>query len=256
MLEGVVVRTEEGTPQGGPLSPLLANILLDDLDKELERRGHRFARYADDCNIYVRSPRAGERVRQSVTLFLQERLRLKVNEQKSAVDRPWRREFLGFSFYKSRKAGIRLAPGSVKRLKGKLRELTRRNRSQAMKARIDDVNRYLRGWTGYFALADARQLLEDADKWLRRRLRACQWKQWKRPRTRFRELRNLGLPDWAASRIAYSRKGTWRMAGGPMNSALPDAYWHEQGLLSLTDLYLRTRQSWRTAGCDIARPVV
>lgn len=243
MMNGVVVRTEEGTPQGGPLSPLLANILLDDLDRELQKRGHRFTRYADDCNIYVRSKRAGERVMQSVTDYLQERLKLRVNEKKSAVDRPWRRKFLGFSFYKSRKTGIRLAPESIRRLKERLRELTRRNRSMAMRNRIDHITRYLRGWMGYFALADAGQRLEDMDMWLRRRLRACQWKQWKRVRTRIRELRALGLPDWVAREFANSRKGTWRMAGGPMNRALPDAYWRGQGLLSLTELYRKTRDS-------------
>ena len=256
MMDGVVVRTEEGTPQGGPLRPLLANILLDDLDRELQKRGHRFTRYADDCNIYVRSKRAGERVMQSVTLYLQERLKLRVNEKKSAVDRPWRRKFLGFSFYKSRKTGIRLAPESTRRLKEKLRELTRRNRSMAMEDRIDRITRYLRGWMGYFALADAGQRLEDIDMWLRRRLRACKWKQWKRVRTRIRELRALGLPDWVAHEFANSRKGPWRMAGGPMNRALPDAYWRGQGLPSLTELYRKTRDSWRTAGCGPASPVV
>ncbi len=256
MMDGVVVRTEEGTPQGGPLSPLLANILLDDLDRELQKRGHRFTRYADDCNIYVRSKRAGERVMQSVTEYLQERLKLRVNEKKSAVDRPWRRKFLGFSFYKSRKTGIRLAPESTQRLKEKLRELTRRNRSMAMETRIDHIARYLRGWIGYFALADAGQRLEDIDMWLRRRLRACMWKQWKRVRTRIRELRALGLPDWVAYEFANSRKGPWRMAGGPMNRALPDAYWRGQGLPSLTELYRKAREPWRTAGCGPARPVV
>ena len=256
MMDGVVVRTEEGTPQGGPLSPLLANILLDDLDRELQKRGHRFTRYADDCNIYVRSKRAGERVMQSVTDYLQERLKLRVNEKKSAVDRPWRRKFLGFSFYKSRKTGIRLAPESTQRLKEKPRELTRRNRSMAMNDRIDHIARYLRGWIVYFALADAGQRLEDIDKWLRRRLRACLWKQWKQGPTRVRELRALGLPDWVAQECANSRKGTWRMSGGPMNRALPDAYWRGQGLPSLTELYRKTRESWRTAGCGPARPVV
>ena len=238
------------------MSPLLANILLDDLDRELQRRGHRFTRYADDCNIYVRSKRAGERVMQSVTLYLQERLKLRVNEKKSAVDRPWRRKFLGFSFYKNRKTGIRLAPESTQRLKEKLRELTRRNRSIAMEVRIGRIDRYLRGWIGYFALADAGQRLEDIDMWLRRRLRACLWKQWKGVRTRIRELRALGLPDWVALQLAYSRKGPWRMAGGPMNSALPDAYWRGQGLPSLTELYRKTRESRRTAGCGPASPVV
>lgn len=256
MLNGVVMATEEGTPQGGPLSPLLANILLDDLDKELERRGHHFVRYADDCNIYVRSKRAGERVYRSVRHFLQERLRLKVNEEKSAVDRPWKRQFLGFSFYKHRGVRIRLAPKSLKRVKDKLRTLTDRNRSQSMEDRIRRLNAYLRGWVGYYALSDARSAFERLEGWLKRRLRACVWKQWKRVRTRFRELRALGLPEWVVYQLANSRKGPWRMAGGPLNSALGNAYWRAQGLISLTECYEATRQSWRTAGCGPACPVV
>lgn len=256
MLNGVVAATEEGTPQGGPLSPLLANILLDDLDKELEKRGHRFVRYADDANIYVRSERAGKRVLTSVRTFLQERLRLKVNEEKSAVDRPWKRKFLGFSFYKNRGVRIRLAPKSLERVKQKLRELTDRNRSQSMAQRIQTLNAYLRGWIGYYALSDAKSIFERLEGWLMRRLRACVWKQWKRVRTRHRELRALGLPDWVAHELANSRKGPWRMAGGPMNRALGTAYWRTQGLVSLTECYQSLRQSWRTAGCGPACPVV
>ena len=256
LLNGVVVTTEEGTPQGGPLSPLLANILLDDLDKELERRGHKFARYADDCNIYVRSKRAGERVMAGVRHFLQERLRLRVNEAKSAVDRPWRRKFLGFSFYKQKQVHIRLAHKSAERVKDKLRELTRRNRSQNLQQRIQRVNAYLRGWVGYYALSETPGVFRDLEGWLMRRLRACVWKQWKRPRTRLRELRALGLPEWVAREYANTRKGAWRMAGGPMNRALGSAYWRAQGLLSLTECYQATREAWRTAGCGPACPVV
>jgi RNA-directed DNA polymerase len=255
LLNGVVTASEEGTPQGGPLSPLLANILLDDLDKELERRGHRFTRYADDCNIYVRTKRAGERVLTSVRRFLQERLRLRVNEEKSAVDRPWKRKFLGFSFYKNRGVRIRAATQSLERTKAKIRELTGRSDGLAMKVRIRKLNAYLRGWTGYYALSDSRTPFEKLDGWLRRRLRACLWKQWKRPRTRLRELRALGMPEWAAREWANSRKGIWRMAQ-VMSRALDTAYWRAQGLLSLTELYETTRQSWRTAGCGPACPVV
>jgi RNA-directed DNA polymerase len=256
LLNGVVVTTDEGTPQGGPLSPLLANILLDDLDKELERRGHRFVRYADDANIYVRSKRAGERVMASVRQFLQERLRLRVNEAKSAVDRPWNRKFLGFSFYKNRGVKIRLAPKSVERVKAKIRELTDRNRSQNLSERIQRLNAYLRGWAGYYALSEAKSTFEQLEGWTKRRLRACVWKQWKRVRTRIRELRALGLPDWVVHEFANGRKGPWRMAGGPMNRALDNAYWRSQGLLSLTECYTDLRQSWRTAGCGPACPVV
>lgn len=160
MINGVVVATEEGTPQGGPLSPLLANILLDDLDKELEKRGHRFCRYADDCNIYVRTKRAGERVMASIRTFIAARLKLRVNEEKSAVDRPWKRKFLGFSLYTSQKGvGIRLAPQTVERVKAKIRDLTRRNWSISMEERIRRINQYLDGWLGYYALADARSIL-------------------------------------------------------------------------------------------------
>lgn len=256
LANGVVTLTEEGTPQGGPLSPLLANILLDDLDQELERRGHRFVRYADDCNIYVRSQRAGERVMTSVRCFLQERLKLRVNEAKSAVDRPWNRKFLGFSLYKNRGDRIRLATKSLQRVKDKIRELTDRNRSQSMAERIRQVNVYLRGWIGYYALSEAKSVFEELEGWLRRRLRACVWKQWKRVRTRMRELRALGLPEWVVHEFANSRKGPWRMSGGPMNRALGNAYWHTQGLLSLTECYESLRQSRRTAGCGPACPVV
>lgn len=257
MTHGVVVASEEGTPQGGPLSPLLANILLDDLDKELERRGHRFCRYADDANIYVRTRRAGQRVMDSIRTFLQTRLKLQVNEAKSAVDRPWRRKFLGFSLYHARGGpGIRLAPQTIERVKEKIRTLTNRNWSVSMTERIKRINLYLNGWLGYFALADAKTVLEELDMWLRHRMRACQWKQWKRVRTRYRELRRFGLPAWKVHELANGRKGPWRMAGGPLNSVLTNAYWRSQDLISLVTRYHQIRQLWRTAGCGSARPVV
>lgn len=239
MMEGVRVRTEEGTPQGGPLSPLLANILLDDLDKELERRGHRFARYADDCNIYVRSQRAGERVMQKVKDLLENRLRLKVNEAKSAVDRPWRRKFLGFSFYWNKDGPqVRLAPKTVDRLKQRLRELTKRSRSMAMRDRIKALNQYLGGWMGYFQLANAGSIFQRLDEWLRRRLRQILWKQWKRPSTRRRELMRLGLKREVAIEISNTRKARWRTAATPqMHKALGLAYWRAQGLKGLVERY-------------------
>jgi len=217
MVNGVVMETIEGTPQGGPLSPLLANILLDDLDKELEKRGHRFVRYADDCNVYVRSKRAGERVMASIRKFLQERLKLKINEQKSAVDRPWKLKFLGFSMYKAG-AGrilIRLAPQTIDRVKTKIREITFRNKPVSMAERIERLNAYLGGWIGYFALAETPSIFKNLEGWMRRRLRMCLWKQWKRVRTRYRELRALGLPEWVVHEFANARKGPWRMAHGP-----------------------------------------
>jgi group II intron reverse transcriptase/maturase len=245
MLGGVVVRTEEGTPQGGPLSPLLANIYLDDLDKELEKRGHKFVRYADDCNIYVRSRRAAERVMQSIRHFLQKRLKLKVNEEKSSVDRPWKLKYLGFSMYKNKdRVLIRLAPKTIERVKNKIREFTSRSQPVSMADRIRRINAYMGGWLGYFALAETPSVFQSLDEWLRRRLRMCLWKQWKRVRTRYRELRALGLPEWVVHQFANARKGPWRMAHGPMNRALGIAYWEAQGLMSLTARYQSIRQAW------------
>ncbi|MDK2926300.1 MAG: RNA-directed polymerase [Bacillota bacterium] len=245
MLGGVVVRTEEGTPQGGPLSPLLANIYLDDLDKELEKRGHKFVRYADDCNIYVRSRRAAERVMQSIRDFLQKRLKLKVNEEKSSVDRPWKLKYLGFSMYKNKdRVLIRLAPKTIERVKNKIREFTSRSQPVSMADRIRRINAYMGGWLGYFALAETPSVFQSLDEWLRRRLRMCLWREWKRVRTRYRELRALGLPEWVVHQFANARKGPWRMAHGPMNRALGIAYWEAQGLMSLTARYQSIRQAW------------
>ena len=248
MVEGIRVRTEEGTPQGGPLSPLLANILLDDLDKELERRRLRFCRYADDCNIYVKTKRAGERVKQSITRYLEKKLRLKVNEVKSAVDRPWKRKFLGFSFYKQKVIKVRIAPKSLKRLKNKIREITNPTWSISMNERIQRLNQYLTGWIGYYALADTPSVLEGLEEWIRRRLRLCLWLQWKRVRTRIRELKALGLKKSQAEEIANTRKGAWRTTKTPhLHKALGNAYWQSQGLMSLTQRYFQLRQNWRTA---------
>jgi RNA-directed DNA polymerase len=255
LLNGVVVTTDEGTPQGGPMSPLLANILLDDLDKELERRGHRFVRYADDCNIYVKSFRAGERVKQSVTRYLEGTLKLKVNREKSAVDRPWKRKFLGFSFYIGKQVGIKLAPKTVERLKDKVREFTRRNQPMPLEERVKRLSLYLRGWLGYYALADAKRVLEELDQWIRHRLRACVWKQWKRVRTRIREFRAHGAPEWMAVAYSNTRKGPW--AGSSLlNSVLTKDYWKKLGLISLTDQYAAIRNAWRTAVYRTVRTVV
>jgi RNA-directed DNA polymerase len=257
MVNGVVAETTEGTPQGGPLSPLLSNVYLDDLDKELEKRGHKFVRYADDCNIYVGSRRAGERVMASVREFLTERLKLKVNEAKSALERPWKRKFLGFSYLAGKEVKIRLAPKSLERVKGKLREMTRRSRSQGMKARIEDINGYVGGWMGYFALAETPSVLAELESWLRHRLRACLWKQWKRVRTRYRELRGLRLPERVVGFMANTRKGPWRIAASPpLQQGLNNAYWEAHGLVSLLKRYQAIRNTWRTAGCGPACPVV
>jgi len=235
--DGTLEKTEEGTPQGGPLSPLLANILLDDLDKELTKRGLRFVRYADDCNIFVASKRAGQRVMESVTRFVEGKLKLKVNREKSAVDRPWKRKFLGFSFLSDKKATIRLAPQTLSRIKEKVRELTNRTRSMSMESRITKLNQYLIGWIGYFRLASAKGHCEKLDQWIRRRLRMCLWKQWKRVRTRIRELRALRVPEWACCVMANSRRGAWEMSRN-INNALPTSYWEAKGLKSLLSRYL------------------
>lgn len=254
---GVVVSTEEGTPQGGPLSPLLANIYLDEWDKELEKRGHRFCRYADDCNIYVRSRRAGERVLAGMRKFLEGRLKLQVNEAKSAVDRPWKRKFLGFSVLPGKEAKLRLAPQSIRRMKDRVREITRRGRSQALGDRIQALNEYLGGWVGYFVLAETPSVMEDLSKWVRHRLRACVWRQWRRVRTRYRELRALGLPEGVVGYMANTRKGPWRIAQSPpLQQGLNGAFWKAHGLLDMHERYQLLRDSWRTAGCGPARPVV
>lgn len=243
MSQGVCVRSEEGTPQGGPLSPLLANILLDDLDKELEKRGLHFCRYADDCNIYVKTKRAGERVKASVTRYLVQKLKLKVNEEKSAVDRPWRRKFLGFSFLSREKAKIRIAPKSLKRVKDKIRSMTRANDPAPMEEIIEDLNRYLMGWIGYYALIETPSPLKDLDKWIRRRLRMVQWSRWKKVRTRYHVLRSLGLKEKDVHRLANTRKGAWRIASTPqIHKALGNAYWQTLGLRSLFQRYTEIRQ--------------
>jgi RNA-directed DNA polymerase len=244
MVNGVVMDTEEGTPQGGPLSPLLSNIMLDDLDKELEKRGHRFVRYADDCKIYVRTQRAGERVMGSVVQFLEKKLKLRVNRQKSKVDRASKVKFLGFSFYKYRgEVRIRVATKTLQRLRRRLRRLTRRTRSGKLEEVIREINQYLRGWIGYFRLADTPSVFEDLDSWIRRRLRQMVWKRWKRGRTRYRELVALGVPR---ERAALGAVGTspWRMSRTPVvNEALSNAYWQKMGLEGISQRYRQLRQT-------------
>lgn len=236
--DGVRVRRDDGTPQGGPLSPLLANIMLDDLDRFLEKRGHRFCRYADDCNVYVRSKRAGERVKGAMTRFLSSELSLRVNEAKSGVDRVSRRKFLGYSFYGRSK--LRIASKSIERLKAKVRELTRRSRSTNLNERLAAVSRYLRGWMTYFALTETPSVLRDLDKWIARRVRACVWKTWKRGATRIRKLRSLGVREDRVQMTAGCRRGPWYIAGGTvLNAALSSAWLQEQGLLKLQDRWMQ-----------------
>jgi len=229
---GLVSPTEEGTPQGGPLSPLLSNLVLDELDKELERRGHRFVRYADDSNIYVRSLRAGERVMESITRFITKRLKLVVNEAKSAVARPWERKLLGFSFTRHRAPKRRIAPQAVKRFKKRIRTLTQRTRGRRLETLVEQVNSYLRGWHGYFGFCQTPSVFGKFDAWLRRRLRSYVWKQW--GRTGYRELRRRGVSRKLAWNTAKSAHGPWRLSQSPaLSIALPAAFFDSLGLLRL-----------------------
>jgi len=234
MENGLVGPTREGTPQGGPLSPLLSNIVLDDLDRELERRGHRFVRYADDCNIYVRSERAGHRVMESVTRFITRKLKLKVNESKSKVDRPQRCKFLGFRFVRSKSIKRGLAPQTVQRFKRRIRELTRRTRGVSLERMVEQLSRYLVGWRGYFGFCETPSVLGALDSWIRRRLRCVVWKQWKRGRKRFAELRACGVGKDLAAQTAGSVHGPWRISRSPaLSYAFPNAYFTTLGLPSL-----------------------
>ena len=231
---GLVSPATEGTPQGGPLSPLLSNLMLDVLDKELERRGHRFVRYADDCNIYVRSLRAGERVMASVNQFLEKKLKLKVNQGKSAVARPGERKFLGFSFTNSEAPRRRIAPQSLKRFKLKIRELTRIGRSLNLSALVERLRFYLTGWRSYFGFCETPSVLTKLDKWIRRRLRMVQWRQWKRGRTRFAALRQRGVNHDLSAKTAGSAHGPWRLSRSlALNISLPTAYFISLGLPTL-----------------------
>jgi hypothetical protein len=218
------------------LSPLLSNVLLDELDKELERRGHAFCRYADDCNVYVQSRIAGERVMGSLTRFLDRRLRLKVNAAKSAVDRPWNRKFLGYSMTFHRAPRLRVAPASVERLKVKLRETFRSGRGQSLKRVVEDLTPVLRGWVNYFQLAEVKGVFEDLDGWMRRRLRCIIWRQWKRRHTRAKNLMRRGLAEDRAWRSANNGRGPWWNSGAShMNDAFRKSYFDRLGLVSLLD---------------------
>jgi RNA-directed DNA polymerase len=244
MVNGVVMDTEEGTPQGGPLSPLLSNIMLNDLDRELEKRGHKFVRYADDCNIYVKTERAGERVLKSVKQYLEKKLKLKVNPKKSKVERATRAKFLGFSFWKRKgEVFIRLAKRTKECFAEEIRRLTRRTRSGKMEDIVSEINRYTRGWMGYFRLATTPSVYQGLDEWMRRRLRQMQWKRWKRGTTRYRELTRLGV---SKERAALGAVGTspWRMSHSPIiHEALSNAFWRNTGLESITERYNQLRYS-------------
>ena len=257
MHEGVVQVHTEGTPQGGPLSPLLSNILLDDLDKELERRGHQFCRYADDCNIYVKSKASGERVMESVIRFLSVRLKLKVNLAKSAVARPWNRKFLGYSVTTHYKPKLKAASETVKRFKAKLREIFRRGRGRNLRRVIAELNEATVGWVNYFRLAQVKGIFEELDQWIRRKLRCVLWRQWKKPWTRARKMMSSGLERERAYISAFNGRGPWWNAGASHMNACVTARWlHTQGLVSLLYTHQRFADSLRTAVCRTARTVV
>ena len=236
MCNGVCVARREGTPQGGPLSPLLANLLLDDLDKELEKRGHTFCRYADDCNIYVQTKVAGERVMASVTAFVEKRLRLRVNRNKSAVAHVSERKFLGYRLLSGGKLGI--APKSLARAKGRIRQITRRNRGVSLERMIGELNSFLRGWVAYYRHAACKSHLQRLDEWIRRKLRCVRLKQRKRAKPIADFLRTLGVPEWRAWILAMSGKGWWRLSGSPQAAeAMTLAWFKNQGLVCLTERY-------------------
>ena len=239
MENGLVSPVEEGTPQGGPLSPLLSNLVLDELDRELERRQHRFVRYADDCNIYVASERAGKRVMQSVTSFIRRRLKLKVNEAKSAVARPQERKFLGFRFTGRREPKRRIAPKALLRCKQRVRELTRGTRGTSLEQMTKELASYLRGWKGYFGFGQTPSVLRKLEEWIRRRLRSVIWKQWKRSKVRYVRLRQRNIGHALAAQTAGSPHGPWRLADSPgLHAALPIAYFDSLGLPRLLDVAL------------------
>jgi RNA-directed DNA polymerase len=226
--------SEEGTPQGGPLSPLLSNLVLEDLDRELERRGHRFVRYADDCNIYVRSERAGQRVMEGVSRYITKRLKLRVNRDKSAVARPGARTFLGFSFTGGSTPKRRIAPKALKRLKKRVRELTRRTRGVSLEQMVQGLSDYLRGWRSYFAYCETPSVFRGLDSWITRRMRCVAWKQWKRGRTRFKRLVSRDVGRRLAAQTAGSPHGPWHLSRSPaLHYALPDAFFRSLGLPKL-----------------------
>ena len=239
LINGVSVTSAEGTPQGGPLSPLLANIMLDELDKELEKRGHKFCRYADDNNVYVKSKRAGIRVMESMIKLIENKLKLKVNKDKSAVDFVSKRKFLGFSFYFAKGgAEIRIHEKSIKRFKDKIKFYTNRNIGISMESRLKKLNQIMMGWINYYGIANAVAKLKELDKWIRRRLRACIWKQCKRISTRHRNLVKLGINKYKAWEYANTRKGYWRISKSPiLSKSLNNKYLESLGFVSLTQTY-------------------
>jgi len=241
---GLTTARLEGTPQGGPLSPLLSNILLDELDKELERRGHKFCRYADDCNIYVATRTSGERVMASITGYLSERLKLTVNQAKSAVDRPWKRTFLSYSMTRHRKPRLTVAKKAVAKLKANLKTIFRRGRGKNIRTTVEEATPKVRGWLNYFRYSEEKGIFEELDGWLRRKLRRILWKQWKHPKTRAKNLMRRGLSEATAWRSATNGRGPWWNAGAAhMNKAVPKSYFDKLGLVSLVSQYHRLQHT-------------
>lgn len=239
MINGIVTLNPEGTPQGGPLSPLLSNIMLDEVDKELEIRGHKFCRFADDCNIYVKSRKAGNRVLNSIKKLIEGDLKLKVNNEKSAVDLVSRRKFLGFTFYFSKSgAQIRIHKSSYEKFKSKIKEITNRNKGISMDFRVFRLNEITMGWINYFKIAKAKNNIQAIEKWIRRRLRACIWKQWKLPRTRYKNLVKLGIDKYKAYQYSNTRKGYWRISNSPiLSKTLTNKYLENLGYMSISKRY-------------------
>lgn len=235
---GLFERTEVGVPQGGPLSPLLSNIMLNELDKELERRGHRFVRYADDCMIFCKSRKSAERTLQNILLYIEEKLFLKVNREKTRIAHISEVKYLGYTFYNHKGIRLRVHPKSVAKMKKKLRELTDRNKAWSNEYRTLKLEQFVRGWVNYFKLADMKNLMKETDEWLRHRIRAIYWKQWKKVRTRIRKLRSLNLPEWVVHELANCRKGIWRSAL-VLNRALTNKEIAELGYMSLAGYYLQ-----------------
>ena len=238
MVGGITTVNTEGTPQGGPLSPILSNILLDKLDKELESRGHRFVRYADDLCLFLKSKRAAERVLKSVSIYIEKELKLKVNESKSVATRPWKSKLLGYSFYhKKGEKGLKIAKSSIAKYKSKVREITSRSKPYAMYKRYEMLRQLNQGWTQYFKLNETKSLFNSLDEWVRRRIRLCYWKQWPKPSTKVKMLAKLGIPEWQANQWGNTRKGYWRISGSPiLQRALNSSLLKREGYLSLTEL--------------------
>jgi RNA-directed DNA polymerase len=234
--EGEIKPTEEGTPQGGNLSPLLSNIVLDELDKELEKRGHKFVRYADDCNVYVKSERAGIRVKESLARFITKKLKLKVNEKKSAVDKPSKRKILGFSFTGETKPRIRISPKSLEVFKERIKDITRRRRGISLEKMVNELNKYIKGWMGYYGICQTLTVLSDLDSWIKRRIRCFIWKKWKTFRNRVRELKRGGVTEREAA-ITALWGGIWKASNSKaLKLALPNRYFETIGVLSLKSL--------------------